>query len=137
MDLREIESDYMNWIHLAEDRYQWRALVFRRCWIRVSGGIRALLTEGFGVFFKSGKCWDDASVWRLPFPSSFRIHSQIIAPLGAININIIEQDISKFEATAELIAVVRSRCEYRDVFLETPGNHDNNVSVTIFTGLCN
>jgi hypothetical protein len=27
MDLREIEWDGMNWIDLAEDRDQWRALV--------------------------------------------------------------------------------------------------------------
>jgi hypothetical protein len=27
MDLREIGWDFMDWIHLAEDRDQWRALV--------------------------------------------------------------------------------------------------------------
>jgi hypothetical protein len=27
MDLREIECGDMDWIHLAQDRYQWRALV--------------------------------------------------------------------------------------------------------------
>jgi hypothetical protein len=27
MDLREIELDHMDWIDLAEDRDQWRALV--------------------------------------------------------------------------------------------------------------
>jgi hypothetical protein len=35
MDLREIGWGGMNWIHVAEDRHQWRALVNTgsiKCW---------------------------------------------------------------------------------------------------------
>jgi len=30
MDLREIEWEVVDWIHLGQDRYQWRALVIRQ-----------------------------------------------------------------------------------------------------------
>jgi hypothetical protein len=36
MDLREIEWDVMDWIDLAQDRNQWRALVNTVMYLRVS-----------------------------------------------------------------------------------------------------
>jgi hypothetical protein len=35
MDIREIESDGMDWIDLAQDRDQWRALVYTVMKLRV------------------------------------------------------------------------------------------------------
>jgi hypothetical protein len=37
MDLREIGWDGVDWIDLAQDRDQWRALVNIKCWKFLSG----------------------------------------------------------------------------------------------------